>query len=71
MNILSTIFLARILLFFPHYVTLRHDCNYIKRLSRIETCGVARFKRRCAFSKGTFRNEMYVCMYVCMYALSS
>ena len=64
MNILSTLFLARILLFFPLYVTLRHERNYIKRLPRIATCDVVHFERRCAFSKGTFPNEMYVCMYV-------
>ena len=67
MNILSAIFSARILLFFPLYVTLRHERNYIKRLPRIVTCDNAHFERRCAFSKGTFRNEIFACMYVCMY----
>ena len=67
MNILSLIFSARSSLFFPLYVTLRHERNHIKRLPGIALCDLAHFERHCAFSKGMFQNEIFICMYVCMY----
>ena len=61
-------FSARILLFFPLYMTLGHVRNYIKRLPRIATCALRSLNDVALLAKARFEMKFY--MYVCMYVLT-